>query len=158
MRGLGETQLSQSDLFLFCEMNGLTSPSSQDLSSSNKMQGKEREVLNIRVSVADDKSVCTPASVHFCKKQTCHPSHAETEDVFEREALRGEYVRREVYLGSEEGKGAPLTARCFNIPSSSPPPPPLSAVCTDMPAGTGMGSVLLPPLRSTVVSKEMIHG
>ncbi|KAI4806874.1 hypothetical protein KUCAC02_017667, partial [Chaenocephalus aceratus] len=42
--------------------------------------------------------------------------------VCERQALHAEYMKREVYLGSEEGEGAPLDARCFNIPSAPPPP------------------------------------
>ncbi|KAK5849772.1 hypothetical protein PBY51_014078 [Eleginops maclovinus] len=103
------------------------------------------EVLNIRAYT------CFSA---FCKKQTCHPSHVKSEDVCERQSLHAGYMKREVYLGNEEGKGAPLAARCFNNPSVLPLSQQCAQICL---AGTGMGSAPLPPVRSTAVSKEVIH-
>lgn len=61
--------------------------------------------------------VCTPASVHFARNK---PVILHMRRVCERQALHAEYMKREVYLGSEEGEGAPLDARCFNIPSAPP--------------------------------------
>ncbi|KAK5877978.1 hypothetical protein CesoFtcFv8_025433 [Champsocephalus esox] len=130
-------------------MNGPTSHLPRIDPHPTKCMDGDEEVLNISVYT------CFSA---FCKKQTCHPSHAESEDVCERQALHAEYMKREVYLGSEEGEGAPLDARCFNIPSAPPPSPPSQRCAQLCLAGTGMGSALLLPLRSTAVSKEMIHG
>lgn len=38
-----------------------------------------------------------------------------------RISSKAESTRREVYLGSEEGKGAPFAACCLNIPTYPPP-------------------------------------
>lgn len=65
------------------------------------------EVLNIRVSVAYDKSVCVCVYT-WCILQDANLPSCTTrlEDVFwgkERRVLHGEFVRREVYLGSKKG-------------------------------------------------------
>lgn len=99
----------------FCETNDLTSHLPGIYPPLTKCMDGER-VLNIRVSVAYDKSVCTPASVPFARNK---PSILHMQRV--RMSSKAESTRREVYLGCEEGKSAPLTARCLNIPTHLPP-------------------------------------
>lgn len=72
-------------------------------------------------SVTYHKSVCTPATVHFARNKAVilHMQRV-------RMSSKVESTRREVYLGSEEGKGTPLAAHCIPTPRSL-------QVSTDMP-------------------------
>lgn len=124
----------------FCEMNGLASHHLGFYPRLTKFMEGDK-ALNVKRAYI--LYMCLGV---FWKKQTCLLSQA---------MMSSKSTRCEVYLRSEEGKGgAPLAARCLNIPTH-PPPLSLHAVQICL-AGTGMSSAFV-AVKSTAVSKEMIH-
>lgn len=121
-----------------CEINGQTSHLLGTYGPLTKHVVGEK-VVYIRASTFCNSS----ASVHFAC--ICQPSQEESVDVFEDEA------RTENPRGVKCTWEAGEERACNWVP----------CICSefwDMPAGTGMGSWLLPPVRSKAVSKQMIRG
>lgn len=121
-----------------CEINGQTSHLLGTYGPLTKHVVGEK-VLYIRASTFCNSS----ASVHFAC--ICQPSQEESVDVFEDEAR------------TENPRGVKCTWEAGEEKACNWVP----CICSefwDMPAGTGMGSGLLPPVRSKAVSKQMIRG